>query len=130
MGPVNKSLAAKEKQIALKRQAENIPKKRSEKECEASTSKAVVLLSFTSSSSSGENENSTEGSIFDKAAEPCSKRSRATKNIVTPSLAGALDCTCVLNRRATAVVYFDFKVYRTWTRTRAPEFFLPGGGKI
>ena len=78
-------------------------KERSEKECEASTSKAVVLLSSTSSSSSSENENSTEGSISDEAEEPCSNRSRATKKIVTP-LAAALDRTCVSDRRATVIL--------------------------
>ena len=102
MGPVDKSLAAKKKRIALKRKGEDMRKKRSEKECEASTSKAVVLLSFISSSS--ENENSTEKSISDEAEEPCLKRSRAITNIVTPSLAAALDRTCVPNRRATAIL--------------------------
>ena len=102
MGPVDKSLAAKEKRIALKREAEDMRKKRSEKECELSTSKAVVLLYFTRSNS--ENKNSTEVSIFDEAEEPCSKRSRANTNIITPFLAAALDRTYVLDRRATAIL--------------------------
>ena len=81
MGPLDKSLAAKEKQKTLKREAEDMRKKRSEKDSEPSTSKAVVLLYFTNSNS--ENKNSTEVSIFDEAEEPCSKRSRANTNIVT-----------------------------------------------
>ena len=78
-------------------------KKRSKKECEAPCSKAVVFLSFTSSSIS-KNENSIEGSISDEAEEPCFKCSRATKNIVTPSLAAALDRIYVSNRRVTAIL--------------------------
>ena len=100
---MDKSLAAKENQIALKRKAEDMRKKRSKKECEASTSKAFILLSFISSSSS-ENKNSAEGTIYDEAKEPCSKCSRSIENIVMPSLADAFYRTCVSNRRATAIL--------------------------
>ena len=102
MEPADKSLAGEENQIALKREAEDMRKKRIKKECEPSTSKAVVLLYFTNSNS--KNKNITKVSIFDEAEEPCSKRSRANTNTVTPSLAAALDRTCVSNRRATVIL--------------------------
>lgn len=106
IGSVDKTLSAKEERIMHKRKDEDMRKKRSREECEASTSKEVILAS-SSSSEEGNSGNSSEGHISelsDEGEEPHPKRSRAKRNIVTPSLAAALDRTGVSDRKATIVL--------------------------
>jgi hypothetical protein len=100
MGSVDKALTAKEERIMQKRKAEEMRKKKAEEECKASTSNDVILAS----SSSTEDGNSTDGSMSDETEEPHPKRSRARQNIVTPSLAAALDRTQVSDRKATMIL--------------------------
>lgn len=106
IGPVDKILSAKEERIMKKRKAEDMRKNKSREECEASTSKGVILASSSSSDErlSGDSSDGNISELSYEAEQPHLKRCRGKQNIVTRSLAAALDRTGISDRKATFIL--------------------------
>lgn len=98
MGPVDKELAEKEERKKQRLEAEN--RRRDQAEA-CSTSTSVIL------ESSSEGEDKDTGASDSEFATPPRKKvrqPRATTNIMTPSLAAALDRSKISDRKATFVM--------------------------
>lgn len=109
MGPVDISLTKKERRASKRKKLQEERKLRSEQAASASFQDLQMDSSSTGSSSgqevSSEDDEVGVGATADVEATPGpSKRRRATKNILTPSLAAVLDRSKVTDRKATLIL--------------------------
>jgi len=104
MGPVDQMLAAREKRVQEAAKKEEQRRLKAKEYALEMSSMTEVAYSFSSCEDNTDDDSpSTEGA----AAEGCPKKKklrRATKNIITPGLAAALDRTGISSRRATFVL--------------------------
>jgi hypothetical protein len=101
MGPVDRALAARERRA--KEAADREQKKRLKAKTQVEQM-AIAIISFSTSEDDTDDESSEDALEGSPAPKRSCRLRRATKNIMTPGLAAALDRTGISSRQATFVL--------------------------